>query len=84
MTVRTKFLLSLPITASDIEFLRNPEITVEIDRDIKKIDFNYGENVQYVASHSKVLITALDEKEELMLKLRFGDRFQVIEKYYIS
>lgn len=73
MTTKT-WIISDSIKPSDIEFLREikarvitmPEITTDI---------NYGSNsYQMVVRRAEIHITTSCEKQELMLKLRWGDR----------
>lgn len=81
MTTKT-WIYSDSIKPSDIEFLREIKVEVITMPEITT-DINYGSNsYQMVLRSAEIHIITSCEKQELMLKLRWGDRVYFISQSY--
>lgn len=75
-----KFILYQDITQADFLWCSSLNIIVTVDRETKDITVA---GVRYkVAGPHKVLLTTTDEQAELLLKLRFGDKLVLLDKYH--
>lgn len=80
MNILKKWLLFEAIDSTDIEFLTANDISCFVNQNI---DTFYTMNQQHkVVRSTSIEITTTCEKEELLLKLKYGDKCQLLEVSY--